>query len=62
MAAENGPTAGEYIVHHLTHLQNHPMKGVVDFSVVNYDSIFWGLLLGVIGCYFLWKAASKATA
>ena len=62
MAAENGPTAGEYIVHHLTHLQNHPMKGVVDFSVVNYDSIFWGLLLGVVGCYFLWKAASKASS
>ena len=46
MAAGTGPTAGEYIGHHLTHLQNKPMKGVVDFSVFNYDSIFWAALIG----------------
>ena len=62
MAAEHGPTAGEYIGHHLTHLQNHPMKGVVDFSVLNLDSIFWAVLTGVIGTFFLWKAARSATS
>ena len=62
MAAEHGPTAGEYIVHHLTHLQNHPMSGVIDFSVVNYDSIFWSVLLGVIGSFVLWRAAKSASA
>ena len=63
MAAEgHAPTAGEYIIHHLTHLQNHKQKSVVDFSVVNYDSIFWAVLLGVVGCFFLWRAASKATS
>jgi F-type H+-transporting ATPase subunit a len=63
MAAEgHAPTAGEYIIHHLTHLQNHKQKAVVDFSVFNYDSIFWAALLGVVGCFFLWRAASKATA
>ena len=31
-------TAGEYISHHLTHLQSKPMGGVIDFSVVNLDS------------------------
>jgi len=62
MAAEHGPTAGEYIGHHLTHLQNKPMKGVVDFSVFNYDSIFWAALIGVIGTLFLWKAARSATS
>lgn len=62
MAAEHGPNAGEYIVHHLTHLQNHPMKGVIDFSVVNYDSIFWSVLLGIIGCYVLRRAALSATS
>ncbi len=60
--AHQGPTAGEYIAHHLTHWQNHPMKGVIDFSVYNYDSIFWSLLLGVLGSFFLWKAAKSATA
>ena len=62
MAAEHGPTAGEYIVHHLTHFQNHPMKGVIDFSVYNIDSIFWSILTGVIGSLLLWKAARNATS
>jgi F-type H+-transporting ATPase subunit a len=63
MAAEgHAPTAGEYIIHHLTHLQNKKQSGVVDFSVFNFDSIFWAVLLGMIGCYFLWRAASKATS
>ncbi|QDL39359.1 F0F1 ATP synthase subunit A [Rhodoferax sediminis] len=62
MAAENGPTASEYIVHHLTHWQNHPMKGVVDFSVVNIDSILWSVLLAVLSSFFLWRAARAASS
>ena len=62
MAAEHGPTAGEYIVHHLTHLQNHKPKAVVDFTVFNFDSIFWSITLGVVGCWLLWLAARKATS
>jgi F-type H+-transporting ATPase subunit a len=62
MAAEHGPTAGEYIGHHLAHWQNKPMSGVIDFSVFNLDSILWALLLGVVGSFFLWKAARAATA
>jgi F-type H+-transporting ATPase subunit a len=62
MSAEQGPSAGEYIVHHLTHLQNKPMAGVIDFSVFNIDSIFWSITLGLIGCFVLWRAASTATS
>ena len=62
MAAENGPTAGEYIIHHLTHLQNHKAKNVVDFSVFNFDSLFWAIAMGVLGCWLLWLAARKATS
>ncbi len=62
MSAEQGPTAGEYIGHHLTHLQNKPMSGVIDFSVYNIDSIFWSVLLGVLGSWLLWRAARSATA
>ena len=62
MAAENGPTAGEYIVHHLTHLQNQKATNVVDFSVFNLDSIFWAVAMGVLGCWLLWLAARKATS
>lgn len=61
-AAEHGPTAGEYIGHHLTHLQNKPMAGVIDFSVYNIDSIIWAVLLGVVGSLLLWKAARAATS
>jgi F-type H+-transporting ATPase subunit a len=62
MSAANAPSAGEYIGHHLKHLQNKEMSGVIDFSVFNIDSIFWGILLGVVCSFLLWKAASKATS
>jgi F-type H+-transporting ATPase subunit a len=62
MAAENGPTAGEYIIHHLTHFQNAKPKAVVDFSVFSFDSLFFSILLGVLGCLLLWRAARKASS
>jgi F-type H+-transporting ATPase subunit a len=62
MAAEgHAPTAGEYIVHHLQHLQNQKQTALVDFSVFNLDSIFYAVVLGVLGCLFLWRAARRAT-
>ena len=60
--AHAAPTASEYIVHHLTHWQNKKQTEIVDFSVFNYDSIFFMILLGVIGSFYLWKAARKATS
>jgi F-type H+-transporting ATPase subunit a len=66
MAAEGhaaaAPTAGEYIIHHLQHAQNGKMSGIVDFSVVNLDSVFFSVLLGVLGCFLLWRAAKSATS
>jgi F-type H+-transporting ATPase subunit a len=38
-AQGQGPTAGEYIVHHLQHLQNQKQTGVVDFSVLDRKSV-----------------------
>jgi F-type H+-transporting ATPase subunit a len=61
-AQGQGPTAGEYIVHHLQHLQNQKQTGVVDFSVFNLDSMFYATLLGIVGCYLLYRAAAKATS
>src|SRR5688572_22284261 len=61
-AAANGPTAGEYILHHLTFWQNQPPKAVADFSVFNFDSLFFGTALGVLTCWLLWLAARKATS
>ena len=63
MAAEgHAPTAGEYIVHHLHHLQNKKQTAVVDFSVFNFDSIFWAITIGVIASWLLWRAARTATS
>jgi F-type H+-transporting ATPase subunit a len=63
MATEaHAPTASEYIVHHLQHLQTVKQKSIVDFSVFNIDSIVVAAILGVIGCFVLGMAARKATA
>jgi F-type H+-transporting ATPase subunit a len=68
MAAENGPSSGEYIQHHLQHLQKNfsfesvKQTSIVDFSVFNLDSVVFSLLLGIIGCFILWSAARRATS
>ncbi|MFO1226964.1 F0F1 ATP synthase subunit A [Roseateles sp.] len=66
MAAEGhaaaAPTAGEYINHHLKHAQSAHQNGLFDFSVVNLDSLFFSILLGVLGCFLLWRAAKSATS
>ena len=61
-ASGQAPTASEYIVHHLTHASNKEMSGPFDLSVVHWDSMFFSILIGVIGCLTLWLAARKATA
>jgi F-type H+-transporting ATPase subunit a len=60
--ATQGPTAGEYIVHHLTHARNKELNGPFDLSVVSWDSMFFSILLGIVTCWLLWKAARKATS
>ena len=63
MAAEGQElSAGEYIVHHLHHLQTREQHSVVDFSVVNLDSVFFSVTIGIIGCWLLWLAARKVTS
>ncbi|MDQ6640691.1 MAG: F0F1 ATP synthase subunit A [Pseudomonadota bacterium] len=61
-AEEHALTPGEYIIHHLTHFGTGKPKGLVDFSVVNFDSVFFSFALGAIGCFLLWRAARKATS
>jgi F-type H+-transporting ATPase subunit a len=64
MAAEShaAPSSGEYIVHHLTHLQNAEAKSLVDMSVVHWDSVFFSVLLGALGCLVMWLVARKITS
>jgi len=60
-AEEHALTPGEYIIHHLTHFGTGKPKGLIDFSVVNFDSVVISALLGVVTCWLLWLAARKAT-
>ncbi len=63
MAAEGATlTAGDYIRHHLVHLTNKDQESIVDFSVINVDSIVVSVVLGLLMCFVLWSAARKASA
>ena len=64
MATEHAPNASEYIVHHLTHLNNlgHKQAALVDWSVFHLDSLFWSITLGLLTAFILARAAAKATS
>ena len=53
----NALTAGDYIGHHLVHLQNKKQTTLIDFGVINLDTIFWSITLGVIGLFVMWRVA-----
>jgi F-type H+-transporting ATPase subunit a len=61
-AAHHAPTASEYIVHHLTHFSSSHQDKIIDFSIVNLDTIFWSVTMGVIGLLFMWLAARRVTS
>ena len=60
--AAHAPTAGEYIKHHLGHLRSAEQPGIVDFSVLNYDTIFWSVFMAVVTCLILWAATRRVTS
>jgi F-type H+-transporting ATPase subunit a len=59
--ASETPTPTEYIVHHITFLTNQAPHGVVDFSVVNLDSVFFSVLLAVVFFGVFYAVARRAT-
>mgnify|MGYP000078235749 CR=1 FL=1 len=62
-AEQHALTAPEYIGHHLRHLQNKAeAQAIVDWSYINIDSVFWSVVMGALGVFFLWRAARKATS
>ena len=52
-------TAGDYITHHLVHLQNKKQVEIIDFSVFNLDSLFWSISLGLTAVLFMAYAARR---
>jgi F-type H+-transporting ATPase subunit a len=63
-AAANAPSAGDYIVHHLTHFNStgHKQASIIDFSVINLDTVFYSVTLGLLTIFILWLAARKASS
>jgi len=63
-AASDISPQSEYIQHHLVHLNNlgEKQSAIADFSVINYDSLFWSILMGLLVVFFLWRAAKSVTS
>jgi F-type H+-transporting ATPase subunit a len=61
VAAEGGGSATDYIVHHETFLSNKVPQGILDFTAINLDTVFFSVLLAVLfgGAFYL--AARRAT-
>ena len=60
--ANEAPSPNEYILHHLTFLTNKSPHGILDFSAVNLDSVFFSVLLAIVfGGGFYWAARSPGT-
>ena len=63
-AAANAPNAGEYVVHHLTQLNTsgHAQASIVDFSIINLDSVTFSIAMGVLGLLIMWRLAKSVTS
>lgn len=61
-STEHDLTASEYIVHHLQHFSTDKQEFIVDFSVINVDTLFYSILSGLIVIFFLRKAAMNASS
>ena len=64
MAAEETTSANEYILHHLMFLSNKEPKGIVDFSVIHWDTVFFSVALALLfgGSFYLAARTAKAGA
>ena len=62
MAAAEPTSANEYILHHLTFLSNKEPKGIVDFSVIHWDTVFFSVALALLfgGSFYFAARTAKA--
>lgn len=58
-AGSNAPTSSEYIIHHLAHLNTSgkPQTDIVDFSIVNIDTVVYSVLLAILAGWLMRRAA-----
>ena len=60
--AAQAPGATDYILHHQAFLSNKAPHGIVDFSVINYDTVFFSVALALVFLALFWLVARKATS
>jgi F-type H+-transporting ATPase subunit a len=51
----------EYIQHHLQNFATKHQTSIIDFSVINIDTLFWSIAMGVVTIFVLSLAARGAT-
>ena len=59
--ASDAPNLTEYITHHITFLTNARPVGLIDFQVVNFDSVFFSVALAIVFAGVFFVAARRAT-
>ena len=62
MTASGSARIGEYVTEHLTYLSNKPQTSLINFTVINYDTVFFSVLLAVLFAgSFYWVARRMAS-
>jgi F-type H+-transporting ATPase subunit a len=60
--ATEAESPAAYITHHITFLTNRAPHGILDFSVVNIDTVFFSVLLGLVFAGFFYGVGRRATS
>lgn len=58
---EASETPSQYISHHLQNFATKHQTSLFDMSVLNIDTIFWSVMMGLVTILVLWLAARRAT-
>lgn len=59
--SETALTPSEYIAHHLQNFATGHQHKLIDFSIINIDTMFWSIVAGVITMTLLISAARRAS-
>ncbi|KKB64473.1 ATP synthase F0F1 subunit A [Robbsia andropogonis] len=59
--SETALTPSEYIAHHLQNFATGHQTKLIDFSIINLDTMFWSIVAGVITLTLLITAARRAS-
>jgi F-type H+-transporting ATPase subunit a len=64
MAGQAPASPSEYIVHHLAHLNSsgHPQTKIVDFSIINWDTVFFSIAMAVLAGGLMFAAARAVSS